>query len=61
MKALLVCEYRQGKLLESTYELLAFADLLAAEKVMLLVGSEAAASKLRRQGLPGGCRGLWRI
>jgi len=46
MRALLVCEYRQGKLLESTYELLAFADLLAAEKVMLLVGSEVAASKL---------------
>jgi electron transfer flavoprotein alpha subunit len=45
MKALLVCEYRQGKLLESTYELLAFAELLAAEKVMLLVGSEAAAPK----------------
>lgn len=46
MKVLLVGEFRQGILLESTYELLAFADLLAAEKVMLLVGSEAAASKL---------------
>ena len=45
MKALLVCEYRQGKLLESTYELLAFADVLAAERVMLLVGTEAAAPK----------------
>ncbi len=45
MKALLVCEYRQGKLLESTYELLAFADVLAAEKVMLLFGSEGAAPK----------------
>jgi len=41
MKALLVCEYQQGKLLESTYELLAFADRLGAEKVMLLIGSEA--------------------
>ncbi|MGZ6347074.1 MAG: electron transfer flavoprotein subunit alpha/FixB family protein, partial [Anaerolineales bacterium] len=44
-KALLVCEYRQGKLLESTYELLAFADVLAAERIMLLVGSEEAAPK----------------
>jgi electron transfer flavoprotein alpha subunit len=43
MKALLVCEYRQGKLLESTYELLAFAEKLAAETVMLLIGSEAEA------------------
>ena len=43
MKALLVCEYRQGKLLESTYELLAFADRLGAGKVMLLIGSEAEA------------------
>jgi electron transfer flavoprotein alpha subunit len=40
-KAILVCEYRQGKLLESTYELLAFADRLGVEKVMLLIGSEA--------------------
>jgi electron transfer flavoprotein alpha subunit len=45
MKVLLVCEFRQGKLLESTYELLAFADLLAADKVMLLVGNEAAVPK----------------
>ncbi len=45
MKALLIGEYRQGKLLESTYELLAFADHLGAEKVMLLVGSETAAPK----------------
>lgn len=43
MKALLIGEYRQGKLLESTYELLAFAERLGAEKAMLLVGSEAAA------------------
>lgn len=43
MKALLVCEYQQGKLLESTYELLAFAEKLAAETVMLLIGSEAEA------------------
>jgi electron transfer flavoprotein alpha subunit len=38
-KALLVCEYRQGKLLESTYELVAFADRLGASPVMLLIGS----------------------
>jgi electron transfer flavoprotein alpha subunit len=43
MKALLICEYLQGKLLESTYELLAFADRLGAGKVMLLIGSEAQA------------------
>ncbi len=42
MKALLVCEYREGKLLDSTYELLAFADRLGAEKAMLLIGSESA-------------------
>jgi electron transfer flavoprotein alpha subunit len=41
MKALLVCEQRQGKLLESSYELLAFAGRLGAEAVLLLVGSEA--------------------
>jgi electron transfer flavoprotein alpha subunit len=45
MKALLICEYLQGKLLESTYELLAFADQLGASKVMLLIGSEAQAPK----------------
>jgi len=43
MKALLVCECQQGKLLESTYELLAFADRLSAGKVMLLIGSDAQA------------------
>jgi electron transfer flavoprotein alpha subunit len=43
MKTLLVCEYRHGKLLESTYELLAFAHLLNAESAMLLIGSEAEA------------------
>jgi electron transfer flavoprotein alpha subunit len=42
MKALLVCEYREGKLLDSSYELLAFADKLGAEKSMVLIGSEAA-------------------
>src|SRR5450432_3338531 len=46
MKALLVCEYREGKLLDSTYELVAFADKLGADKIMVLVGSEAEAPKV---------------
>ncbi|GFO64017.1 electron transfer flavoprotein subunit alpha/FixB family protein [Geomonas paludis] len=41
MKALLIGEYRQGKLLDTTYELKAFADRLGADSVMLLVGSDA--------------------
>ena len=45
MKALLVCEYQQGKLLESTYELLAFASRLGSEMIMLLIGSEEQAPK----------------
>jgi electron transfer flavoprotein alpha subunit len=45
MKALLVGEYRENKLLEMTYELLAFADLLGAEKAMFLVGKEAQAPR----------------
>ena len=40
MKTLLIGEYREGKLLESTYELIGFAGLLGAETAMLLVGSE---------------------
>ena len=46
MKALLVCEYREGKLLNSSYELLAFADRLGADKVLLMVGKEAEAPKV---------------
>ena len=42
MKALLVCEYREGKLLDSAYELLAFADRIGAEKAMVLIGTENA-------------------
>ncbi|AJE04695.1 electron transfer flavoprotein subunit alpha/FixB family protein [Geobacter pickeringii] len=42
MKALLVCEYREGTLLDSTYELLAFADRLGAERALVLIGSDAA-------------------
>jgi electron transfer flavoprotein alpha subunit len=45
MKALLVCEYQQGKLLASSYELLAFADRLGAASVMLLIGSKTEAPK----------------
>lgn len=41
MKALLVGEYREGKLLDSTYELLGFAAQLGAETAMLLVGGES--------------------
>lgn len=40
MKALLIGEYRQGRLLDSTYELKAFADRLGAESALLVVGSE---------------------
>ena len=42
MKALLVAEYRDGQLLNSSYELVAFAQALGAESAMFLVGSEAA-------------------
>lgn len=40
MKTLLIGEYREGKLLDSTYELFGFADRLGGEAAMLLVGSE---------------------
>jgi electron transfer flavoprotein alpha subunit len=42
MKTLLVGEYRDGKLLGSTYELVAFAEKLGADSAMFLVGSETA-------------------
>jgi electron transfer flavoprotein alpha subunit len=42
MKTVLVCEYREGKLLDASYELVAFADKLGAEKTMVLIGTEAA-------------------
>jgi electron transfer flavoprotein alpha subunit len=41
MKTLLVGEFRDGKLLESTYELLAFAGQLGGETAMVMVGSES--------------------
>ena len=40
MKTLLIGEYREGKLLDTTYELLGFAAQMGGESVMLLVGSE---------------------
>ena len=42
MKTLLVAEYRDGKLLNSTYELVAFAQKLGADSAMFLVGSNSA-------------------
>lgn len=41
MKALLIAESRQGKLLACSYETLAFAGKLGAESAMFLVGSDA--------------------
>ncbi len=41
MKTLLVAEYREGKLLDATYELLGFASQLGGEAALLLVGSES--------------------
>ena len=40
MKALLVGEYREGKLLEATYELIGFAKKIGAEFDLVLVGSK---------------------
>ncbi len=42
MKIVLVAEYRDGKLLGSVNELIAFAGKMAAESVMFLVGSDSA-------------------
>jgi electron transfer flavoprotein alpha subunit len=42
MKTLLVGEYREGKLLDTTYELLGFAGQLGGEAALLLVGSESS-------------------
>jgi electron transfer flavoprotein alpha subunit len=46
MKALLICEYREGKLLDSSYELAVFADKLGVAKAMVLIGNEAAVPKV---------------
>jgi len=40
MKALLIGEYREGQLLETTYELLGFAKQLGCEADLFLVGDE---------------------
>ncbi len=42
MKALLIAEYRDGKLLDSVYELIAFAEQMGAESSLFLVGSGEA-------------------
>jgi electron transfer flavoprotein alpha subunit len=42
MKALLVGEYREGKVLDGTYELVGFARRLGAEALMFLVGDGSA-------------------
>ena len=42
MKTLLIAEYRDGALLNSSYELVAFAEQLGAESAMFLVGAESA-------------------
>jgi electron transfer flavoprotein alpha subunit len=41
MKTLLVAESREGRLLNASYELIAFADACGADKVMVLVGRES--------------------
>ena len=40
MKTLLVAEYRDGQLLSSTYDLVAFAQKLGADSAMFMVGSD---------------------
>lgn len=40
MKALLIGEFREGKLLDSIYELFGFAALLGADTAMFLIGSD---------------------
>lgn len=46
MKALLVGEYREGKLLACSYDLVAFARKLGAEMAFFLVGSESQLPKV---------------
>jgi electron transfer flavoprotein alpha subunit len=41
MKALLIGEYREGKLLENIYELIAFAGKMGADTAIALVGDAA--------------------
>lgn len=42
MKVLLVGEYREGAVLEGTYELAGFAEKLGAEAAMVMVGSDSS-------------------
>jgi electron transfer flavoprotein alpha subunit len=42
VKALLVSEFRHGRLLDTTYELLAFAEKMGAEAALVLVGTPDA-------------------
>ncbi len=46
MKALLICDYREGKLLDTTYELIAVADRLGAAKAAVLIGDEQAVPRM---------------
>jgi len=46
MKTLLICEYREGKLLDSSYELLAFADKLGSDTALLMIGSDSEAPRV---------------
>ena len=55
MKALLIGEYREGKLLDSTYELFGFAEQLGADTAMFLGREREPAAGLRRQTLSGRC------
>lgn len=41
MKSLLIGEYREGKLLDTTYELCGFAQQMGGETALLLVGSDS--------------------
>ncbi len=45
MKTLLVAEYREGNLLASAYELMAFAQIMGGDSAMFLVGDTAALPK----------------
>ncbi|HLP17517.1 MAG TPA: electron transfer flavoprotein subunit alpha/FixB family protein [Bacteroidota bacterium] len=45
MKLLLVCEYRQGRLLDGAYELLGFADRLNAERAVVTIAADVSVPK----------------
>ena len=56
MKTLLIAEQREGKLLGSTNDLLAFAEKLGAESAMFLVGSETDIPKFTGKIGRASCR-----